>query len=80
MGSDEYFKIMFVETIDRLDYIGYDLRPVFNAISYDGDLINKRINAKNIFIFKPYELHSVIYYGAEYLVIVRSVYYNRKKR
>lgn len=55
----------------------FDIRPVFSYYDYRGKKHSERLNAGDVVIFNPRKKHSMVYYGAEYLVAMVDVYRKR---
>lgn len=55
----------------------FDIRPVFSYYDYRGKKHSERLNAGDVVIFSPRKKHSMVYYGAEYLVAMVDVYRKR---
>lgn len=76
--THEYIQILIVDSMLKVDYHGYDTRPVFNYVKPEGAKISVHVNQYDVFIFDASKPHSVIFYGEEYLVVMRSVWKNSK--
>lgn len=68
-----FFK-MVVLGLKRAADTQFDIRPVFNYYDYHGKNRSMRLQAGDVVIFNPRKNHSMIYYGAEYMVAMVDVY------
>lgn len=55
----------------------FDIRPVFSYYDYRGKKHSERLNSGDVVIFNPRKKHSMVYYGAEYIVAMVDVYRKR---
>jgi hypothetical protein len=73
VDRDVFFQMYVVDLINKIDSYS-DKRPQFSCYNSDKEKMTCRLDKHSTVIFMPRLEHSMIYYGAEYLVAIRSVY------
>jgi hypothetical protein len=73
VDMDVFFQMYVVDLFYKIDSYS-DKRPYFSCYNSDKEKMTCRLDKHSTVIFSPRLEHSMIYYGAEYLVAIRSVY------
>jgi hypothetical protein len=72
VDGDIFFQMYVVDLINKIDSYS-DKRPQFSWYNSDKEKMTCRLDKHSTVVFAPRYEHSMIYYGAEYLVAIRSV-------
>jgi len=72
VAEDAFFQMYVVDIIKKINSYS-DKRPYFSCYNSDKKKMTYRLEKHSTVIFSPSLEHSMIYYGAEYLVAIRSV-------
>lgn len=67
-----YFQVALIDVVRKVKS-GYDTRPLFTFYDIDGKKQSSRLVPEDCVIFNPRRPHSMIYYGSEYVVALRTV-------
>jgi hypothetical protein len=73
VDEDVFFQMYVVDLINKIDSYS-DKRPYFSCYNSHKEKMTCRLEKHSTVIFAPRYEHSMVYYGAEYLVAIRSVY------
>jgi hypothetical protein len=73
VDEDVFFQMYVVDLINKIDSYS-DRRPYFSCYNSYKKKMTCRLEKHSSVIFMPRYEHSMVYYGAEYLVAIRSVY------
>ena len=72
VAKDVFFQMFVLDIINKIDSYS-DKRPYFSCYNSNKQLITTRLEKHSTVVFAPRLEHSMVYYGAEYLVAIRSV-------
>lgn len=72
VDDDVFFQMYVVDIINKIDSYS-DKRPYFSCYNSDKKKMTCRLEKYSTVVFSPAFAHSMVYYGAEYLVAIRSV-------
>jgi hypothetical protein len=72
VDKEVFFQMYVVDIIFKIDTLS-DKRPYFQCYNSDKEKMTCRLEKYSSVIFAPRYEHSIVYYGAEYLVAIRSV-------
>jgi hypothetical protein len=72
VDEDVFFQMYVVDLINKIDSYS-DKRPHFSWYNSDKENRTTRLQRNSTVVFMPRYEHSMVYYGAEYLVAIRSV-------
>lgn len=72
VDTEVFFQLYVLDLINKIQNYS-DKRPYFSYYDVDKQKMQCRLEKQSSVIFSPSLEHSMVYYGAEYLVAIRSV-------